>query len=257
MANLSYKATLVVRGDLDVSIGRNISVNVLNVNGEQHHSSGIYTIMSIEDCIESDFTTTMILQKKSDSSVSVTTTISGNTSEDGSTVSSGEVDETGLSTVDYSGSTTQYEKGECLGKYKLTAYCPCKICCGNYSYEVTGKPNKTASGTTPSQGRTIAADWSVLPKGTKVMINDHVYTVEDVGGAIDGNHIDIYYEKHADAKAFGVQYAYVYKVKKAVSVNRTSSVPSDVPDSISLQACMKYLGVPYVYGGESMAEVLS
>ena len=31
------------------------------------------------------------------------------------------------------------------------------------------------------------------------------YIVEDCGGAINGNRIDIYFESHADALQFGVQ----------------------------------------------------
>lgn len=58
----------------------------------------------------------------------------------------------------------------------------------------------TASGTTCTEGRTCAADWSVYPKGTTIYIEndplggDGYYTVEDWGPGVNGYHIDIYAE---------------------------------------------------------------
>ena len=45
--------------------------------------------------------------------------------------------------------------------------------------------------------------------GTKVVINGTTYTVEDRGGAIQGNRIDIYMNSHSEAVAWGVKYLYV------------------------------------------------
>jgi 3D (Asp-Asp-Asp) domain-containing protein len=59
---------------------------------------------------------------------------------------------------------------------------------------------------------TIAVDPSVIPYGTKVMINGIIYTAEDCGGAIKGNRIDVYHDTHSEALDFGVQYAEVYLV---------------------------------------------
>lgn len=98
----------------------------------------------------------------------------------------------------------------CLGDYVLTAYCACPICCGAYS---NMENPTTASGTRATAGRTIAADTSVLPFGTKVMINGQIYTVEDTGGAIVGNRIDIFFNSHQDALEFGRRVATVYKVQ--------------------------------------------
>ena len=42
------------------------------------------------------------------------------------------------------------------------------------------------------EGQTIAVDPRVIPYGTKVIIGGHIFTAEDCGGAIQGNHIDIY-----------------------------------------------------------------
>lgn len=93
-----------------------------------------------------------------------------------------------------------------LGRFKLTSYCSCSRCCGK-------SDGITATGTKAKQGRTIAVDPSVIPYGTKVVINGHTYVAEDCGGAIDGNRIDIYMSSHKEALQFGVQYATVYIVK--------------------------------------------
>ena len=92
-----------------------------------------------------------------------------------------------------------------LGRFKLTAYCPCAKCCGK-------SDGITATGTVATQGRTIAVDPSVIPYGTAVSINGNIYIAEDCGGAIGGNRIDIFFDSHADAWNFGVQYADVYLV---------------------------------------------
>ena len=91
-----------------------------------------------------------------------------------------------------------------LGIYKITAYCGCEKCCGNTH-------GITASGTHVTAGRTIAAP-SNFAFGTELIINGHTYTVEDRGGAIKGNRIDIYFESHEEALRFGVQYLEVFKV---------------------------------------------
>ena len=93
-----------------------------------------------------------------------------------------------------------------LGEYKLTAYCACMKCCGKTD-------GITASGVKAKEGVTIAADKS-LPFGTKVIINGHEYTVQDRGGAIKGNKIDIFFDSHQAALEFGVQYKEIYMVKE-------------------------------------------
>lgn len=82
--------------------------------------------------------------------------------------------------------------------YKITAYCPCSKCCG----KATGR---TASGTKATPGRTVAASGKYA-FGTKLNIGGHIYTVEDRGGAITGNKIDIFVSSHAEALQWGVRY---------------------------------------------------
>lgn len=66
----------------------------------------------------------------------------------------------------------------------------------------------TATGTTVKEHHTIAADWRVLPPGTRVLIEglDDVYVVEDCGGAVKGNQIDLYIPELQDALDWGVQH---------------------------------------------------
>ena len=93
-----------------------------------------------------------------------------------------------------------------LGKYTLTAYCPCHECS-------EGWKDQTSTGVRAKQGRTIAVDPEVIPYGTKVEINGNVYVAEDCGGAIKGNKIDIYFNSHSQTVKFGVQYAKVYLIR--------------------------------------------
>ncbi len=82
--------------------------------------------------------------------------------------------------------------------YKVTAYCSCSKCCGK-------KTGRTASGTKATAGRTVAAS-AQFKFGTKLKINGKKYVVEDRGGAVKGNKIDVYMNSHAAALAWGVKY---------------------------------------------------
>lgn len=88
-----------------------------------------------------------------------------------------------------------------LGTFTLTAYCPCPKCCGEWSDGIT------YMGTWATQGRTIAVDPDVIPLGSSVEIAGQTYVAEDIGGAIQGNRIDVFFRSHAEALQFGVQYA--------------------------------------------------
>ena len=105
--------------------------------------------------------------------------------------------------------TTDKPQYTSLGTFKLTAYCACSKCCGKWA----GSP--TASGAMPKANHTIAVDTSVIPFGTKVMIDGFgTYVAEDTGSAIKGNKIDIFFADHQTAWNFGVQYAEVFIVNE-------------------------------------------
>lgn len=84
------------------------------------------------------------------------------------------------------------------GIYKVTAYCPCMKCCGKTN-------GITSSGKKATAKHTIAAP-SVFPFGTKLKINGQIYVVEDRGGAIHGNRIDVFMNTHQEALNWGVKY---------------------------------------------------
>lgn len=63
----------------------------------------------------------------------------------------------------------------------------------------------TATGAKATQGVTIAADPDVLPMGTEIELDGHTYTVQDTGGAIAGNRLDLYFDSHEDALRWGVR----------------------------------------------------
>lgn len=105
-------------------------------------------------------------------------------------------------------SDTKTSDKKYLGRFKITAYCPCSECCGKAD-------GITATGTRVKEGRTIAVDPKVIPLGSKVEINGNVYIAEDVGGAIKGNTIDLFFNSHTEANKWGVKYRNVYLIKEA------------------------------------------
>ena len=91
-----------------------------------------------------------------------------------------------------------YVKGENKGKFSLSGYCACNKCGTGTGITASGKPVREA--------HTIASDWKVLPKGTVIILEnavgkdgqvyDGVYVVEDRGGGVKNNHLDIYRPTH-------------------------------------------------------------
>ena len=100
--------------------------------------------------------------------------------------------------------TTQTSSNITTGNEKwiwanVSAYCSCAKCCGKTN-------GITASGAKATANHTIAAP-STYKFGTKIEIEGMgIYTVEDRGGAIQGNRIDIYMNSHQEALAWGVRY---------------------------------------------------
>ena len=99
----------------------------------------------------------------------------------------------------------------------VTAYCPCPICCGPNAQGITasGRP-VSANG-----GKFVAADRAV-PFGTMLVIpgyNDgRPVEVLDRGGAIKGDHLDVYFPTHEEALQWGKQYLMVSEAGHARSV---------------------------------------
>jgi len=65
----------------------------------------------------------------------------------------------------------------------------------------------TATGVRTHWG-TLAADWRLYPPGTRMQIEgfpDDIFTVEDTGGGVRGNVVDIWFPELATASAFGTK----------------------------------------------------
>ena len=103
--------------------------------------------------------------------------------------------------------------------FEVTGYCKCKQCCG-WRRTWYGKPvvasgsskgkrkrvGITASGKEAKEGRTIAADTSKYPFGTIMYVPGYGYgRVEDRGGAIKGERLDLYFKNHQRALEWGRQ----------------------------------------------------
>lgn len=93
------------------------------------------------------------------------------------------------------------------GEFEITYYCPCTSCCGKTD-------GITASGTLAQEGITVAADWDILFPGTKIYISGIGYrTVEDKGGAIVGQFLDVFVNSHTEALELGRHKADVWIVE--------------------------------------------
>lgn len=88
------------------------------------------------------------------------------------------------------------------GACRITFYCSCSQCCGQWA------GGATASGKMPTAGWTVAN--GSLPFGTLIEIDGHTYCVEDRG--VDGNQFDIYVDSHQEALNRGLYYADVYLI---------------------------------------------
>lgn len=102
-----------------------------------------------------------------------------------------------------------------LGEFRLTAYCSCEKCCGEWALNRPKDENGKdivygSTGAALIAGISIAVDPAVIPYGSQVEINGHTYTAHDCGGAIKGNRIDVYFDTHEEAREFAVQYAEVF-----------------------------------------------
>ena len=93
-----------------------------------------------------------------------------------------------------------------MGECRITYYCSRSECSGAYG-------DLTATGTRCEQGRTVAVDPNVIAYGTKLLIDGHVYTAEDCGGNVRGDHVDIYLDDHELTERLGVKYTNVWIVR--------------------------------------------
>ena len=89
--------------------------------------------------------------------------------------------------------------------FTATAYCSCKKCCdkdpSNKWYGITASGRKARWGT-------VAVDRRLIKLGSRLRIEGFpktVFRADDVGGAIKGKHIDLWFPSHREALEFGRQ----------------------------------------------------
>ena len=97
--------------------------------------------------------------------------------------------------------------------FKATAYCSCKRCCDKdpsdkwYGITATGKKARWG---------TVAVDKRVIMRGSTLRIKgfpNTIFRAEDVGGAIKGKHIDVWFPSHREALKFGVRNINIKRVR--------------------------------------------
>jgi len=80
---------------------------------------------------------------------------------------------------------------------EVTAYCPCKKCCGKFSDGKTSIGNDAYS-------RGVAVDPKVISYGTKIYIPDYgIAIADDCGSAIVGGKLDVRFKTHQEALEWG------------------------------------------------------
>jgi 3D (Asp-Asp-Asp) domain-containing protein len=89
--------------------------------------------------------------------------------------------------------------------FTATAYCSCKKCCdkdpSSKWYGITASGRKARWGT-------VAVDRRLIGLGTRLRIEGFpktIFRADDVGGAIKGKHIDLWFPSHRKALEFGRQ----------------------------------------------------
>ncbi|MFH1718952.1 MAG: 3D domain-containing protein [Planctomycetota bacterium] len=88
-------------------------------------------------------------------------------------------------------------------RMRVTGYCPCSKCCGQYADGITASGHKIQSGDV-----FVAAD-KRFSFGTEMIIDGYgdsePVKVLDRGGAIKGNKLDAFFHTHAEALEWGVR----------------------------------------------------
>lgn len=101
-------------------------------------------------------------------------------------------------------SPSEPNKGEYIGKFKITKYCPCQICNGGW-----GANTAWAGKIIP--GQTVAVDPDVIGKLKWIYIEGiGLRRAEDCGGAVQGYHIDVAVSSHEEALSGNIVYRDVY-----------------------------------------------
>ena len=86
---------------------------------------------------------------------------------------------------------------------EVTAYCPCKKCCGPRARGITASGKRVSH----NGGLFVAADTSILPFNTRLIVPGYAANkpvqVIDRGGAIKGKKLDVFFATHQQAMEWG------------------------------------------------------
>lgn len=112
----------------------------------------------------------------------------------------------------------------------VTAYCPCRVCCGRDSPGITATGRNVVMVRTMEHHWGIAADWRRLPPGTRVVVPGytpsvyfppgHAWEVDDTGRAMirSGNrgvvHVDVRFIHHRSAVKWGRRWMWITIIKE-------------------------------------------
>lgn len=102
------------------------------------------------------------------------------------------------------GTTLPFVKGVPIfieKEFRVTAYCLCEECCGRFADGIT------ASGYVIQEGDRFVAAPKEYPFGLMMEIPGYgIVPVEDRGGSIKGDRLDVFFYTHQEALDWGVQY---------------------------------------------------
>lgn len=91
-------------------------------------------------------------------------------------------------------------------EFKVTAYCSCEKCCGVWANNRPEGKVYGAAGKELIAGYSVAVDRDLYEFGTKFVDKyGNEYEAADVGGAVKGNHLDLYMSDHQEALNWGVK----------------------------------------------------
>jgi 3D (Asp-Asp-Asp) domain-containing protein len=96
-------------------------------------------------------------------------------------------------------------RGPRIVMMEVTAYCPCKVCCGRRARGLTASGKSVRY----NGGAFVAADTDVLPMHTRISVPGYhrgkPIPVIDRGGDIVGKRVDVFFKSHAQAERWGRQ----------------------------------------------------
>lgn len=122
----------------------------------------------------------------------------------------------GQESIEVSAPVVEEDTRVFLGEFVVTAYCPCQVCCGQWS---NMENPSTASGAPAVEGITVGADWETIAVGAVIEIDGvGERTVQDkpagwIVEKYDGKILDLYFATHEDAWNFGKRTLKVWRVQ--------------------------------------------